>query len=58
MIFIFYLDQVDYDGYCLEYYQGVYQDQTENISIDVEKMNVKFKNSLLKMSNSLKIFQF
>ena len=24
MIFIFHLDQVDYDGYCLEYHQGVY----------------------------------
>ena len=35
MIFIFYLDQVDYDGYCLEYCQGVYKDQTGNIPIDV-----------------------
>ena len=41
MIFIFYLDQVDYDGYCLEYYQGVlYKDQTRNISIDVQRLNV------------------
>ena len=32
MIFIFYLDQVDYDGYCLEYYQGVYIYQTRIIS--------------------------